>query len=72
MSTDNPFQDHDVAKRDKALRDSIRAKAATRPTTNNQGTRLDHDFYRYDEYGALIGKVDPRTGKVDDGTKPAT
>jgi hypothetical protein len=63
--SDNPFrQEHDFAKRDRAVRDSIRRKAATRPRTDANGTRLDHDFYRYDEFGALVGKVDPRTGKV--------
>jgi hypothetical protein len=70
--SENPFQDHDVAKRDKAVRDSIRAKGLTRPKTNNQGTRLDHVFYKYDENGQLLGAIDPITGKVDDGTKPAT
>jgi hypothetical protein len=68
MSNQNPFQQKDVAARDKAIRDSIRAKAGTRPKTNNQGTRLDHVFYRYTEDGELIGAIDPITGKVD--TKP--
>jgi hypothetical protein len=56
--SENLFQQHDVAARDKAIRDSIRAKAATRPKTDANGTRLDHVFYRYDENGALIGPVD--------------
>ena len=57
MSEQNPFQQKDVAARDKAIRDSIRAKAGTRPAVDANGTRLDHVFYKYTEDGALIGPV---------------
>jgi hypothetical protein len=57
MPDQNPFHAHDIAARDKAVRDSIRAKAGTRPAVDANGTRLDHVFYRYTEDGALIGPV---------------
>ncbi|HEY5180145.1 MAG TPA: hypothetical protein VIJ07_10315 [Dermatophilaceae bacterium] len=55
--SENPFHAHDSAARDKAIRDSIRAKGLTRPQVDSNGTRLDHVLYRYDENGALVGAV---------------
>jgi len=55
--SEHPFRDHDSAERDRKVRDSIRAKAGTRPAVDANGTRLDHVFYKYTEDGALIGPV---------------
>ena len=56
--SDHPFRAHDVADRDRKVRDSIRAKAGTRPAVDANGTRLDAPvFYEYTENGALIGPV---------------
>ena len=54
---EHSFRDHDSAERDRKVRDSIRAKAGTRPAVDANGTRLDHVFYNYTEDGALIGPV---------------
>lgn len=55
---DHPFRDHDVAARDRKVRDSIRAKAGTRPKTDANGTIIGPPvLYRYTEDGALIGPV---------------
>jgi hypothetical protein len=56
----NPFRAHDIADRDKAIRDSIRAKAATRPKVDANGKPVDPPkLFRYDEFGQVIGPVDP-------------
>ena len=62
MPDQNPFHAHDIADRNRNVRDSIRAKAATRPAVDANGTLIDAPrLYRYTEGGALIGPVDKDT-----------
>jgi hypothetical protein len=57
--TIHPFDQKDSAARQRAIQDDIRAKAATRPRVDSQGTPIDPPrLYRYDDHGKLIGPVD--------------
>lgn len=66
--SEHPFHKDDIADRARAVRESIAAKQATRPRTDNQGRLIDPPVtYEYDNYGRLIGPV-----KANPSDDPAT
>jgi YD repeat-containing protein len=63
--SEHPFDQKDPAARRRAIEADMRAKAATRPHVNNQGTPTGPLIqYRYDDHGKLIGPVDTKPPAV--------
>lgn len=60
--SDNPFHKDDIADNLRAIRESIEAKVAARPRTDNQGRLIDPPVtYEYDKFGRMVGKAKPAT-----------